>query len=283
MTTTPIRRTTFPSGAVIPALGQGTWYLGEHRLRHDEELAALRTGIDIGLTAIDTAEMYGDGASERLVGEAITGRRDEVFLISKVLPSNATAAGVRRACEASLERLGTDHLDLYLLHWRGGVPLAETVAGFEALARDGLIRGWGVSNFDTEDLDELLEVPGGENVQTNQVLYNLARRGPEFDLLPWCEARGIPLMSYSPVDHGRLLQHPVVGAVARAKGLTTAQLAIAWVLRLAPAMCAMVKASDRDHVQQNRAAVDVDFTPAELAKLDLVLPPPTRPAPLEML
>ncbi|CAN5177250.1 aldo/keto reductase [soil metagenome] len=281
--TTPNRTTTFPSGAVIPALGQGTWYLGEDRRRHDQELAALRTGIDIGLTAIDTAEMYGDGASELLVGEAISGRRDDVFLISKVLPNHASAAGTRRACEASLTRLGTDHLDLYLLHWRGGIPLAETVDAFEGLVRDGLIRGWGVSNFDTDDLDELLEVPGGEHVQTNQILYNLARRGPEFDLLPWSVERGIPLMSYSPVDHGRLLKHPVVEAVARAKGLTTAELAIAWVLRLAPAMCAMVKASDRDHVQQNRAAVDVDFSPAELAQLDLVLPPPTRKVGLEML
>jgi diketogulonate reductase-like aldo/keto reductase len=281
--TTPNRTTTFPSGTVIPALGQGTWYLGEDRRRHDDELAALRTGIDIGLTAIDTAEMYGDGASELLVGEAIAGRRDDVFLISKVLPNHASTAGTRRACEASLRRLGTDHLDLYLLHWRGGIPLAETVDAFEGLVRGGLIRGWGVSNFDTDDLDELLEVPGGERVQTNQVLYNLARRGPEFDLLPWCRERGIPLMSYSPVDHGRLLQHPVVEAVARAKGLTTAQLAIAWVLRLAPEMCAMVKAGDRDHVQQNRAAVDVDFSAAELAQLDLVLPPPTRKISLEML
>jgi diketogulonate reductase-like aldo/keto reductase len=270
-------------GAAPSDLGQGTWYMGEDPRRHDDELAALRTGIDIGLTTIDTAEMYGDGGAERLVGEAIAGRRDEVFLISKVLPGHASLLGTGKACRASLRRLGTDHLDLYLLHWRGQIPLADTVQAFEELVQAGLIGSWGVSNFDTADMKELVAVPNGENVQQNQVLYNLARRGPEFDLIPWCTGRGIPLMSYSPIDHGRLLGHRDLVDLVRLKGITLAQLAIAWVLRLAPQVRTVVKAANRDHVLENRAVLDVHFTPAELAQLDRMSPPPMRRVPLEVL
>jgi diketogulonate reductase-like aldo/keto reductase len=282
MTAPTIRAVSLPNGATIPALGMGTWYLGEEPARHATELAALRTGIEIGLTLIDTAEMYGDGAAEELVGEAIAGRRDEVFLVSKVLPVHATRRGTVQACQASLRRLGTGHLDMYLLHWRGKVPLAETVAAFEELVQAGAIGCWGVSNFDAPDMDELVAVPGGARVQTDQVLYNLARRGPEYDLVPWCQEFGIPLMSYSPVDHGRLLEHPAVRDMAAAKGVTPAQLAIAWVLRL-PDVCAVAKASTRAHVMENRAAMEISFTPAELAQLDMIFPPPFSKQPLEVL
>jgi diketogulonate reductase-like aldo/keto reductase len=282
VTAPTIRALSLPNGATIPALGMGTWYLGEAPARHATELAALRTGIEIGLTLIDTAEMYGDGAAEELVGEAIAGRRDEVYLVSKVLPGHASRQGTAAACQASLRRLGTDRLDMYLLHWRGRVPLAETVEAFEALVQAGTIGCWGVSNFDAPDMDELVAVPGGARVQTDQVLYNVARRGPEYDLVPWCREFGIPLMSYSPVDHGRLLEHPAVRDMATAKGVTPAQLAIAWVLRL-PDVCAVAKASTRAHVIENRAAMEISFTPAELAQLDMIFPPPLRKQPLEVL
>jgi diketogulonate reductase-like aldo/keto reductase len=281
MTETTIRSVPLPDGTAVPALGMGTWYLGEDPDGHDIELAALRTGIEIGLTLIDTAEMYGDGAAEVLVGQAIAGRRSEVYLVSKVLPGHASLRGTIAACEASLRRLGTDHLDMYLLHWRGRFPLAETVEAFEALVRSGLIGCWGVSNFDVPDLDELTAVPGGERVQTDQVLYNLARRGPEYDLLPWCREAGMPLMAYSPVDHGELLVHRAIRDMAAAKGVTTAQLAIAWVLRL-PDVCAVAKASTRAHVIENRAALEISFSQAELDQLDLIFPPPFRKLPLEV-
>ncbi|SFL71287.1 aldo/keto reductase [Geodermatophilus ruber] len=282
MTATTHRTVTLPNGTVVPALGMGTWYMGEDPDGHDIELGALRTGIEIGLNLIDTAEMYGDGAAEVLVGEAIAGRRDEVFLVSKVLPHHATLQGTIAACEASLRRLRTDHLDMYLLHWRGPVPLAETVAGFEELVQAGLIGCWGVSNFDAPDMAELVTVPGGARVQTDQVLYNLARRGPEYDLIPWCREHGMPLMAYSPVDHGRLLEHPAVRDMAAAKGVTPAQLAIAWVLRL-PDVFAVAKARNRAHVIENRAALEIGFTEAELAQLDMIFPPPFTKVPLEVL
>lgn len=266
----------------MPALGMGTWYMGEVPHRRETELAALRTGIEIGLTLIDSAEMYGDGAAESLVGEAIAGHRDEVFLVSKVLPNHASLRGTVAACQASLRRLGTDHLDMYLLHWRGRFPLSETVEAFEALEQSGLIRCWGVSNFDASDMDELVAAPGGDRVQTDQVLYNLARRGPEYDLVPWSQEFGMPLMSYSPVDHGRLLEHPAVLDMARFKGVTTAQLAIAWVLRV-PDVCAVAKASTRAHVIENRAAMEITFSEAELDQLDMIFPPPSRKMPLEVL
>ena len=273
---------TLPDGTPVAALGLGTWYLGEDPGSADVQLDALRAGIDAGLTLVDTAEMYGDGAAEELVGRAVAGRRDEVCLVSKVLPHHATREGTVAACEQSLRRLGTDHLDLYLLHWRGRVPLEETVAGFEELVSRGLVRSWGVSNFDVADLDELVGVPGGDRVRTDQVLYNLARRGPEHDLVPWCRARRTPLMVYSPVDHGGLLAHPAVRELAADKGISPAQLAIAWVLRL-PDVLAVAKASTRAHVLENRAALDVTFDDVELERLDRVFPPPTRKVPLEVL
>jgi diketogulonate reductase-like aldo/keto reductase len=282
MTATTKRVVTLPNGTTVPALGMGTWYLGEDPDGHDIQLGALRTGIEIGLTLIDTAEMYGDGAAEELVGRAIAGRRDSVFLVSKVLPRNATRRGTAEACRRSLQRLGTDHLDLYLLHWRGSVPLAETVEAFEELVQAGLIGCWGVSNFDAPDLDELFAVPGGNGAQTDQVLYNLARRGPEYDLVPMCHQLGMPLMAYSPVDHGRLLEHPAVLDMARAKEVTAAQLAIAWALRL-PRMFAVAKASTRAHVIENRAAMEISFSQAELDQLDRIFPPPFSKVPLEVL
>jgi diketogulonate reductase-like aldo/keto reductase len=282
MTATTIRAVSLPNRTTVPALGMGTWYLGEDPDGHDIQVGALRTGIEIGLTLIDTAEMYGDGAAEELVGRAIAGRRESVFLVSKVLPSHATRRGTVEACQGSLRRLGTDHLDMYLLHWRGSVPLAETVAAFEELVQAGSIRCWGVSNFDAPDMDELAAVPGGDRVQTDQVLYNLARRGPEYDLIPWCREAGMPLMAYSPVDHGRLIEQPAIRTMATDKGVTPAQLAIAWVLRL-PDVFAVAKASTRAHVIENRAAMEIGFSQAELDLLDRIFPPPFSKVPLEVL
>ena len=282
MSTPTIRAVSLPDAGTVPALGLGTWYMGERPDRRPTELAALRTGIENGLTLIDTAEMYGDGAAEELVSEAIAGQRDSIYLVSKVVPSHATRRGTVEACQASLRRLGTDYLDMYLLHWRGRVPLAETVAGFEELVQAGLIRSWGVSNFDTDDLDQLASVPGGARAQTDQVLYNLARRGPEYDLLPRCRQAGIPLMAYSPVDHGRLLEHPTVRDMAGAKEVTPAQLALAWVLRL-PDVFAIVKASTPARVAENRAAIEISFSTDELKQLDQIFPPPSSKEPLEML
>lgn len=273
----------FPNGLPAPRLGLGTWLMGEDPARHDTELDALRAGLDAGLTLVDTAEMYGAGSAETLVGEAIAGRRDELVLVSKVLPSNASRRGTIDACHASLARLGTDRLDLYLLHWRGRFPLQETVAGLEELVQEGAIRGWGVSNFDVNDLEELAQCSGGEHVQVNQVLYNLSRRGPEFDLLPHQRDAGVPLMAYSPVDHGELLDDVTLDEIAEAKGITPAQLALAWVLQALPDGFVAVKASTRGHVEQNAAAREVTFSVDELAALDEVFPAPTRATPLEML
>jgi diketogulonate reductase-like aldo/keto reductase len=282
MTEPTIRTVPLPNGTTMPALGMGTWYLGEQPARHDTELAALRTGIEIGLTLIDTAEMYGEGAAEELVGQAVAGRRDDIYLVSKVLPHHATRQGTVQACRASLRRLGTDHLDMYLLHWQGRVPLAETVQGFEELVQAGLIGCWGVSNFDAPDLDRLVSVPGGDQVQTDQVLYNLGRRGPEYDLIPRCRQAGMPLMAYSPVDHGRLLEHSAVRDMATVKGVTPAQLAIAWVLRI-PDVSVVAKASTRAHVTENRAAMEISFSQAELEQLEAMFPPPSSKEPLDML
>jgi diketogulonate reductase-like aldo/keto reductase len=282
MTATSARTVALPRGVTVPRLGMGTWYLGEDPDGRDIQLSALRTGIETGLTLIDTAEMYGDGAAEELVGKAVAGRRDDVFLVSKVLPHHATREGTAKACQDSLRRLGTDHLDMYLLHWRGPVPLAETVEAMETLVHAGLIAGWGVSNFDAPDVDELVAVPGGDHVQTDQVLYNLARRGPEYDLVPMCRELGMPLMVYSPVDHGRLLEQPAVRRMAADKGVTPAQLAIAWVLRL-PDVFAVAKASTRAHVIENRAAMEIGFSQDELDQLDRIFPPPMAKAPLEVL
>lgn len=268
---------TLPNGTVLPTLGQGTWNLGESAAGRDTEIEALRTGIDLGLTVIDTAEMYGNGRSEELVGEAIRGRRDDVFLVSKVLPSNASAQGTIQACRASLDRLGTDHLDLYLLHWRGRFPFDETVAAFESLVADGSIRAWGVSNLDT---DELRSLPHG--CQTDQVLYNLTRRGPEFDLMPLAASARMPLMAYSPVEQGRLLGNPDLTQLARDLGATPAQVALAWTMR-SGSVLAIPKASTAEHVRENAAARDLHLSDTDLERLDHAFPPPTRPEPLEMI
>lgn len=280
--TTTARSVVLPSGERIAALGQGTWHFAERPARRAEEIASIRLGIDLGMTVVDTAEMYADGASEVLVGEAIAGRRDEVFLVDKVLPRHATRAGTVRACEASLARLGTDRIDLYLLHWRGGVPLAETVAGFADLVERGLIRYWGVSNLDADDMAEMAGVPGGDQVQTDQILYNLVRRGPEHDLLPWLSGRRIPVMAYSPIEQGRLLGQPALGEVARRHGATPAQIALAWVLR-DDGVNAIPRAGTLDHVRENAAALRIRLGDEDLASLDEAFPPPTRPRPLEML
>lgn len=277
-----VRTIALPSGEEIPALGQGTWHIGEDARRRHEEIAALRLGLDLGMSMIDTAEMYGDGASEELVGEAIAGRRDEVFLVSKVLPSHATRRGTIIACERSLRRLGTDRLDLYLLHWRGPTPLEETLEAFDALVRTGRIRTWGVSNFDVSDMEELVGIPGGPAVQTDQVLYNLQRRGIEWDLLPWCRARRIPIVAYSPIEQGRLLEHPTLRRVAHRHGVTPAQAALAWVLSR-DGVCAIPKAGTPEHVRENRAALDIRLTKEDFTALDHAFPPPDGPRPLEMI
>jgi diketogulonate reductase-like aldo/keto reductase len=271
-----------PSAEAVPVLGQGSWMMAEDAHRRADEIASLRLGLDLGLTLIDTAEMYADGASETLVGEAIAGRRDEVFLVSKVLPSNAGRQATIRACERSLGRLGTDRIDLYLLHWRSGTPLAETLGAFEALQRSGKIRHWGVSNFDPDDMAELESLPGGGAVATNQVLYNLTRRGIEHDLLPHCRGRGIPVMAYSPIEQGRMLRHPALAKVAARNSASPAQVGLAWVLRQ-PGVIAIPKAGRPEHVRDNRAALDLTLTADDLAELDAAFPPPRGPRPLEML
>jgi len=280
--TTDIASVALPDGERIPKLGQGTWEMGERSAQRAAEIAALREGVVLGMTLIDTAEMYGDGATERLVGEALQGLRDEVFLVSKVYPHNASRSGVVRACEASLKRLGTDRLDLYLLHWRGGVPLEETVEGFEALVRAGKIRHWGVSNFDTDDMIELFATPGGDACATNQILYNVARRGPEFDLLPWSAEHRMPLMAYSPVDHARLPRRSPLDDIAHAHGVSVYRVAMAWVLRQS-GVCAIPKAARVEHVRDNRAALDLVLSADDCAALDAYFKPPRGKRALEML
>lgn len=276
-----IRTTRLPSGEDIPVLGQGTWGMGERESRRSAEVTALRLGLDLGVSLIDTAEMYGDGGAEAVVGEAIRGRRDEVFVVSKVLPSNASRRGTLSACENSLKRLGTDRIDLYLLHWRGGTPLAETVAAFEELKAAEKIRHWGVSNFDAADMAELASVPNGNLVQTNQVLYNLTRRGIEFDLLPACRQRGIPVMAYSPVEQGALAGDARLVKIANRHDATPSQIALAWSLQ--DGVIAIPKASEPGHVRENRAALDIRLSAEDLRELDRLFPPPTRKRPLEMI
>lgn len=277
-----MRKLTLPCGEAVPALGQGTWYLGEEPRRRAEEIAALRRGLDLGLTLVDTAEMYGDGRSEQLVGEAIAGRRDEVFLVSKVYPHNASRAAMRRSCEASLQRLGVEAVDLYLLHWPGAVPLAETVEAFEALQRAGKIRHWGVSNFDTGLMQELQRVPGGSAVQANQVLYNLEQRGIEWDLLPWQRARGVPVMAYSPFNHGPLLRRRGLAAFARTHGMTPSQAALAWLLAQ-DGVLALPKTGSRARVEENAAAAQRPLAQDQLRELDALFAPPDGPAPLAVI
>jgi aldehyde reductase len=277
-----MRSVRLSSGQAMPILGQGTWRFGEERARRGEEVAALRLGLDLGITLIDTAEMYGEGGAEEVVGEVIAGRRDDVFLVSKVYPQNASRAGAIAACERSLRRLRTDRIDVYLLHWRGGVPLAETIEAFEALRRAGKIVSYGVSNFDTDDMAELWGVEGGAATTTNQILYNLTRRGVEWDLLPWCRKHGVPVMAYSPVEQARLAGHRELGRLAARRGLSAAQLALAWLLHQESGVV-IPKAGRPEHVRENAAALEVTLTAEDLAELDRLFPPPKRKRPLEML
>jgi diketogulonate reductase-like aldo/keto reductase len=277
-----IRRIALPAGETIPVLGLGTWHMAEVREKRKAEIDALRLGLDLGMTLIDTAEMYAEGESERLVGEAISGRREGVFLISKVLPSHATRQGTIDACAASLRRLRTDHLDMYLLHWRGSAPLWQTVEAFVDLKERGWIRHWGVSNFDVADLISLWQIPSGPDAQTDQVLYNLARRGPEYNLLPWCREQELPVMSYSPLEQGDLLRHPAVRGVAERHDITPAQVALAWVLRQ-QLVCAIPKSGSTARVRENAAAAAVRLSPGDLTELDVAFPPPVRSRPLEIL
>lgn len=276
------REVRLPDGTPIPSFGLGTWRMGERGAVRAAEIAALKAGFDLGVRLVDTAEMYGEGEAEAIVGEAVLGRREEVFIVSKAYPHNASRRGVATACERSLKRLRTDRIDLYLLHWRGSHPLAETVAGFEDLKRAGKIRSWGVSNFDVEDMDELAAVPGGGACATDQVLYNLARRGIEAGLIGWCRKRRMPFMAYSPLDQARIPAAPALAAVARRHGATPAQIMLAWVARH-PDAIVIPKAVRREHLAANIAAAALRLTDADLAEIDGAFPPPVRRAALEML
>lgn len=277
----PIGSVTLPDGETVPALGQGTWKMGEQRSRRADEVRALQLGIELGMTLIDTAEMYANGTAEEITGEAISGRRDGLFLVSKVLPSNASRAGTVAACERSLRRLGVETLDLYLLHWPGSHPLAETIAGFKALQQVGKIRHWGVSNFDVSEMEELLAA-GGEDVATNQVLYNLGRRGIEYDLVPWQRQHRVPLMAYSPIEQGRLARHRSLSDIAVRHNASAAQIALAWALAQKQTMV-IPKAGSELHVRENRAAADIVLTAEDHAALDAAFPPPRRKTSLEMI
>lgn len=276
----PSKRCVLPGGETVPALGQGTWHMAEDRRRRRDEINALRVGLDLGLTLIDTAEMYADGAAEELVGEAVEGRRDEVFLVSKVYPHNATLKGTVDACERSLYRLRTAHLDLYLLHWRGSVPLDETFAAFEKLKQEGKIRHYGVSNFDVSDLEEAFRLRRLPAIAANQILYNLMRRGPEFDLLPWCEIEGIPIIAYSPVEQGRIVSR--LKGLANRRGVTPVQLALAWLLQR-PETSVIPKSGNAAHVRENHAALALHLGVEDLVELNRLFPPPQGKAPLEVL
>ncbi|MDO8420327.1 MAG: aldo/keto reductase [Rubrivivax sp.] len=285
---TPVPDVTFPSGEERPALGLGTWRMGEDRAQRADEVRGLRLALDIGYRVVDTAEMYGNGGAEAVLGVALAEAlragmaRDELFVVSKVLPQHASAGDVAAACERSLRRLQLDCIDLYLLHWRGGVPLVDTVRGFEQLQRRGWIRQWGVSNFDIADLRELAAVPGGTGCAANQVYYSLSERGIEFDLLPWQQLHQMPLMAYSPVDQGGLVDHPSLRGVAECHRATPAQVALAWVLRQ-PGVMAIPKASRAVHLRHNWASLGLRLSDAELAELDRLFPPPRRKRPLAVL
>jgi diketogulonate reductase-like aldo/keto reductase len=277
-----IRSATLPGGETVPVLGQGTWRMGEAASKRKGEVAALRTGIELGMTLVDTAEMYADGGAEQVVGEAIAGRRDRVFVVTKFYPQNATRERMAAACDRSLRRLDVEQIDLYLLHWRGDVPLKETLAGFDDLLEAKKIRYAGVSNFDVEDMAELTRIKGGlERIVTNQVLYNLERRGIEWDLLPWMRKRHRPVMAYSPVEEGLLTHpHPVLKAVAERHDATPAQIALAWVIR-DDGLVAIPKAADPKHVRENRGAADIKLTKRDLDELDESFPAPEGRRPLE--
>lgn len=271
-----------PSGFNVPILGQGTWYMGDDARKRSAEADALRLGIDLGMSLIDTAEMYANGGAEEVVAQALQGQRDNAFIVSKVLPSNASKNGTVNACEQSLRRLQTEVIDLYLLHWRGGYPLDETIAAFETLIESGKIRSWGVSNFDVDDMEELEAITGGSAVCVNQVLYNLRRRGPEVGLIPWCTSRGVPIMAYSPIEQGRLLNHPALTGIARELDTTAAAIALAWVLNQ-DGVIAIPKSSNPDHIRSNREAANIKLKPAQLETLNRAFERPKRKLPLEML
>jgi diketogulonate reductase-like aldo/keto reductase len=280
--TDPLPSVTLPNGETMPAYGQGTWHMGEDRRRAADEEAALKLGIELGVTLIDTAEMYGNGVAEEIVARATAGLRERLFIVSKVLPYNASQKGVIEACERSLKRLKTDRIDLYLLHWRGSVPLAETIAGFARLQKDGKIRHHGVSNFNTEDMKEWVGLAGGEAVASNQILYNLGRRGPEFELIPWCRERAVAIMAYTPLEQGRMLSNRALKEVALRHGRSAAQVALAWLLRQ-DGMVVIPKATQPEHVRDNRGAVDLALDAGDLALLDRAFPPPTSRTSLGML
>ena len=271
-----------PSGERVPAFGMGAWNIGDRRADRGEEIATLRLGLELGAKLIDTAEMYGDGRSEELVGEAIAGRRDEVFLVSKVYPHNASRKGVPAACERSLKRLGTDRIDLYLLHWRGSVPFAETVAAFTALQKAGKIRHFGVSNLDLAGMQEWWKVAGGSTTAANQLLYNLTRRGIEWDLLPWLQERRVPVMAYSPIEQARLLNDAGLAGFAKRHGMTPSQAALAWLLSK-DGVIVIPKTARRERLKENLGALEHSLTAMQLAELDRLFPPPAGPQPLDML
>jgi diketogulonate reductase-like aldo/keto reductase len=273
-----------PDGTELPAIGQGTWYMGDADTKRHDEIQALRTGIDQDLKVIDTAEMYGDGRSERLVQEAIANRREKVFLISKVLPTNAGFDDVLAACNRSLDRLGTDYLDLYLLHWRGSIPLQETVAAFEELKQQGKIKRWGVSNFDTADMKELWEVENGRNCAVNQVLYNLTARGIEYDLMPWLQGEDVPVMAYCPLAQGdreEILQNDAVRELAGIYDVSVSQIALAWTIQSGQVL-SIPKAGQAAHVMENAKAADISLTKEDMQKLNKEFPPPTSKVSLEV-
>jgi diketogulonate reductase-like aldo/keto reductase len=284
---TEIRTLRLPSGRPMPVLGQGTWNMGEDPAKRHAEIEALQLGLDLGMTLIDTAEMYGEGASEKLIGEAIEGRpRSEIFLVSKVLPHNATAQGTVEACVRSLKRLRTPYLNLYLLHWRGGVPLDETLEAFHLLKKKGAILDYGVSNFDVDDMREWYMLPHGDETATDQVLYNLLHRGIEWDLMHWCHVRQIPIMAYSPIEHSprgqqKMLDHPTLKGIAERHDATPAQIVLAWLLDRN--VVVIPKAASLEHVRENRAAHDIKLTELDLAEIDETFPPPERKIPLEMI
>lgn len=270
-----------PSGEAVPALGLGTWHMGEPNSDRAQEADALRLGLDLGMTLIDTAEMYANGGAEEVVADAIDGRRDEVFLVSKVLPFNADRAGTIAACEASLARLRVETIDLYLLHWPGSSPLEETIGAFEALKAEGKIRHWGVSNFDVDEMQAIDAIAAGA-CATNQILYNLSRRGPEFDLLPWCVGKRIPVMAYSPLEQGGLAGDAALAAVAAKHGVSDLAVALAWVLDQ-DSVIVIPKAARLEHVRANRAALDLKLDDGDRAALDAVFPPPREKEPLAIL
>ncbi|KJD45010.1 aldo/keto reductase [Paenibacillus terrae] len=277
---------TWADGREVPLIGQGTWHMGEKASLRQEEVRALQLGLDLGMTLVDTAEMYAEGGAEEIVGEAIRGRRDEVYLVSKAYPHHADRQGLAQACEASLTRLGTEYMDMYLLHWRGNIPLEETIQGMEKLREQGKIRKWGVSNLDTSDMEELWSLTGGDTCAVNQVLYHAASRGIEYDLLPWSRTHGVPVMAYCPIAQGGrlrrgLLEHPVMEDIAASHRVTPSQIALAWVIRDGD-IWAIPKAVQESHVRENAAAANIRLTPEQLQQIDEAFPPPTQKQPLDI-